>query len=221
MNGIPLKEIKYVLLDMDGTLLDKYFDDYFWEHLVPEKYAERNNITFGSAKGHLMSKYKRHEGTLNWTDIDFWSRELALDIPALKEQIKHLVEVHPHVEDFLKEMRRHGKKIFLLTNAHYKSIDIKFKKTGIGKYFDSVIASFDLGHPKESLKFWEKAESLLGFQKQTSLFIDDTEEVLKTARLYGIKYILLKTAASSKETKRPASEFPSISDFKELMGDGI
>ena len=34
---IPLNEIKYVLLDMDGTLLDKYFDDYFWEHLVPEK----------------------------------------------------------------------------------------------------------------------------------------------------------------------------------------
>ena len=31
---IPLKDIKYVLLDMDGTLLDKYFDDYFWEHLV-------------------------------------------------------------------------------------------------------------------------------------------------------------------------------------------
>jgi FMN phosphatase YigB (HAD superfamily) len=34
---IPLDEIKYVLLDMDGTLLDKYFDDYFWEHLLPER----------------------------------------------------------------------------------------------------------------------------------------------------------------------------------------
>lgn len=85
---IPLKEIKFVLLDMDGTLLDKYFDDYFWEHLVPEKYAEQHKITFGKAKEELLSKYKAHEGTLNWTDIDFWSRELDLDIPALKEQIK-------------------------------------------------------------------------------------------------------------------------------------
>ena len=51
---IPLNEIKYVLLDMDGTLLDKYFDDYFWEHLVPEKYAEKNYITFGKAKEELF-----------------------------------------------------------------------------------------------------------------------------------------------------------------------
>ena len=28
----PLHDIKFVLLDMDGTLLDKYFDDFFWEH---------------------------------------------------------------------------------------------------------------------------------------------------------------------------------------------
>jgi putative hydrolase of the HAD superfamily len=42
MKEIPLHEIDYVLLDLDGTLLDKYFDDYFWLHLVPEKYAERH-----------------------------------------------------------------------------------------------------------------------------------------------------------------------------------
>src|SRR4030042_5324103 len=115
---IPLKDIKFVLLDMDGTLLDRYFDDYFWEHLVPEKYAEKNNITFGKAKEELMVKYKVHEGTLNWTDLDFWSKELDIDIPALKEQIKHLIEVHPHVEDFLKMVKRQKKKLFLVTNAH-------------------------------------------------------------------------------------------------------
>jgi putative hydrolase of the HAD superfamily len=90
---IPLKEIRFVLLDMDGTLLDKYFDDYFWEHLLPEKFAEKKNISFGKAKDVLLSRYKLHEGTLNWTDIDFWSREVDIDIPALKEQIHHLIEV--------------------------------------------------------------------------------------------------------------------------------
>jgi len=205
---------------MDGTLLDKYFDDYFWEHLVPEKYAEKKNITFGRAKEELLITYKKHEGTLNWTDIDFWSRELDLDIPALKEQIRHLVEVHPHVEDFLREMKKHKKKIYLLTNAHYKSIEIKFKKTGIGKYFDHVVSSFDLSAPKETLEFWHKAESLLGFEREKSLFIDDTEEILRTAKRYGIKYILLKRGASSKESKKPhSSEFQSISDFGELLRD--
>lgn len=214
---ISFKDIDFVLLDMDGTLLDKYFDDYFWEHLVPEKYAEKNNITFGKAKEELMKKYKHHEGTLNWTDIDFWSRELALDIPALKEQIRHLVEVHPNVEDFLKFLRRRGKKVFLVTNAHYKSIDIKFKKTGIGKYFDKVIASFDLGHPKESLEFWKKAEAVLHFSKDRSLFVDDTEEILHTAKKYGIKHVIHKAGGSSKAVKKASAHFPSIMDFKELI----
>lgn len=213
---IPIKDIKFVLLDMDGTLLDKYFDDYFWEHLVPEKYAEKHNLTFGSAKEELMKKYKVHEGTLNWTDLDFWSKELELDIPALKEQIKHFIEVHPHAEDFLKMLKKQEKKVFLVTNAHYKAIDLKLKKTRIGKYFDSVLSSFDAGYPKESLKFWEEAEKRLGFDKDRTLFIDDTEEILKTAKKYGIKYILYKARANSKVKPKKSNEFLHIVDFNEL-----
>jgi 5'-nucleotidase len=216
-DNFALKDFEFVLLDMDGTLLDKYFDDYFWEHLVPEKYAEKNNITFGKAKEKLMEKYKYHEGTLNWTDLDFWSKELDLDIPVLKEQIKHLIEVHPHVEDFLKMLKKHRKKVFLVTNAHYKSIDLKFRKTRIGKYFDSVLSSFDAGHPKENLKFWTIAERRLGFDKNKTLFIDDTEEILKTAKKYGIKYILYKAKSNSKVKPGKSEEFLHLLDFNELL----
>ncbi len=215
---IPMNEIKYVLLDMDGTLLDKYFDDYFWEHLLPEKFAEKKNISFGRAKEELLKKYKAHEGTLNWTDIDFWSGEVEIDIPALKEQIKHLIEVHPHVEDFLKMLRHRKKKVFLVTNAHYKVLDIKLKKTEIGKYFDEAITSFELGYPKEMPEFWEKAQRRLGFEKEKSLFIDDTKAVLRTAKKFGIKYILYKAYSSSKAEKGTSREFPLIHDFRELMG---
>lgn len=214
---VPLKEIDFVLLDMDGTLLDKYFDDFFWEHLVPERYAEKHNISFGKAKEVLMHKYKAHEGTLNWTDLDFWSMELDLDIPALKEQIRHLIEVHPHVEDFLKEMRRHRKKVFLVTNAHYKSIDLKFRKTLIGRYFDSVLSSFDAGYPKESLEFWKTAEKRLGFVKSATLFIDDTEKILRTAKKYGIRHILYKARSNSKAKPGRSNEFMHITDFNELL----
>lgn len=214
---IPFNDIKFVLLDMDGTLLDKYFDDYFWEHLVPEKYAEKHHITFGKAKEELLLKYKAHEGTLNWTDIDFWSKELHLDIPALKEQIRHLIEVHPHVEDFLKMLRRHKKKVYMVTNAHYKVLDIKLKKTEIGKYFDRCITSFEMGYPKEMLEFWNKTEKILKFDREKTLFIDDTAEIIKTARNFGIKHLLLKTRANSKKEDKPVDGFPVLKDFKELL----
>lgn len=214
---IPFDEIKHVLLDMDGTLLDKYFDDYFWEHLVPEKYAEKHNITFGKAKKELLLKYKAHEGTLNWTDIDFWSNELSLDIPALKEQIRHLIEVHPHVEDFLKTLKRHKKKVFMVTNAHYKVLDIKLKKTEIGHYFDKCITSFEIGYPKEMIEFWERTQQLIGFDKENTLFIDDTAEILRTAKIFGIKHLLLKTRSNSKKTDKPVNGFSVLKDFKELI----
>lgn len=222
---INWNRIDYILLDMDGTILDRYFDDYFWEHLVPEKYAEKNNITFGKAKEELFKKYKIHEGTLNWTDLDFWSKELNLDIPALKEQVKHLIEVHPYVEEFLSMLKRQKKKIFLVTNAHYKSIDIKLKKTAIGKYFNSVVTSFDLGYPKESYEFWKNAEKALRFKKEKTLLIDDTLSVLRAAKAYGIRYLILKEKPNSRlQTitlqslrSEDSGGFISISEFKDLI----
>jgi putative hydrolase of the HAD superfamily len=220
---VPLwgPEIKYVLLDMDGTLLDKYFDDFFWEHLVPEKYAEKHGITFGRAKEELVQKYKRHERTLNWTDIDFWSRELDLDIPALKEQIRHLIEVHPHVEDFLGRLKRYKKKVFIVTNAHIKVLDLKMKKTNIGRYFDTCITSFEMGYPKEDVRFWQKAQERLGFDKERTLFIDDTEDILKTARRFGIKYIVFKARATSRKKPKTSNDFLTITDFNELCHESV
>lgn len=215
--ALKSKEITHILLDMDGTLLDKYFDDYFWEHLVPEKYAEKHGITFGRAREELFEKYRSQEGTLNWTDVDYWSRELKLDIIALKEQIRHLIEVHPHVEEFLEEMRRRKKQIWILTNAHYKVLSIKLKKTELGRFLDGAITSFDMGLPKEYIEFWQRAEKKIGFKKEHALFIDDTIDVLKTARDYGIKYLIHKAKSNSKVAPLHSEEFISIHDFNELL----
>jgi HAD superfamily hydrolase (TIGR01509 family) len=217
MLPIPFRDVTCVLLDMDGTLLDRYFDDYFWEHLVPEKYAEKHRITFGKAKEKLFEKYKAHEGTLNWTDIDFWSRELELDIMALKEQIRHLIEIHPHVENFLKMVKAGRIKTFILTNAHYRVLDMKLKKTDLGKYLTGAITSFQIGFPKEKFEFWKRAEQQLHFIKEKTILVDDTLEVLKTAQKFGIRYLVYKARANSKLEPSPSSEFRTILDFSELM----
>ena len=213
----PWPEIAWVLLDMDGTLLDKHFDDYFWESLVPEQYALRQGLALADARDLVFARYKKQEGTLNWTDIDFWSRELDLDIPALKEGIRHLIEVHPDTEDFLRFLREQGKQVALVTNAHYKTLSLKMNHVGLLEYFDEVVSSFDLGAPKEELRFWEILQERLGFDPAQALLVDDNAEALAAARAFGIKYPYFKAKSSSRQEAESHPDFPSIESFHELM----
>ena len=216
--AVPWNEITWVLLDMDGTLLDKHFDDYFWETLVPEEYARRQALDLALARDLVFARYQREEGTLNWTDIDFWSRELDLDIPALKEGIRHLIEVHPDTEDFLKFLQLKEKRLALVTNAHYKTLSLKMNHTGLLGYFDEVVSSFDLGAPKEEVRFWEMLHERLHFNGQHALLVDDNAEALVAARTFGIKYAYFKAKSSSRQDAADHPDFPSIASFHELMG---
>ena len=211
------QEIDWVLLDMDGTLLDKHFDDYFWETLVPDEYARKKGLPLALARDLVFARYQREEGTLNWTDIDFWSRELDLDIPALKEGIRHLIEVHPDTEDFLQFLRGTGKKVALVTNAHYKTLNLKMTHVGLLDYFDAVVSSFDLGAPKENGNFWDVLEARLGFEKERALLVDDNADVLAAARRYGLTHLLFKAKSSSQQGPEPHPDFASIESFRELM----
>jgi HAD superfamily hydrolase (TIGR01509 family) len=215
--NFPWDKITWVLLDMDGTLLDKYFDDYFWETLVPEEFARQQGLPLDAAQQEVYARYQREEGTLNWTDIDFWSRELDLDIPALKVSIRHLIEVHPDTEDFLKFLRKMKKQVALVTNAHWKTLDLKMNHVGLLDYFDGVISSFDMGAPKEELRFWEILQKRLHFNPAQTLLADDNADVLATARSYGIQHLIFKAKSSSQLPPNPHPEFIAVESFQELM----
>ena len=83
---IDWQRIDTVLLDMDGTLLDLYFDNHFWLQHLPVVYAQRNSIDADTARNELIARFGREQGKLNWYCVDFWSRELGVDIAALKHE---------------------------------------------------------------------------------------------------------------------------------------
>ena len=63
---IDWSNIETVLLDMDGTLLDLHFDNYFWKTHVPIIYARKNDITPEQAFEKLLPHFQQHMGTLEW-----------------------------------------------------------------------------------------------------------------------------------------------------------
>ena len=210
-------KIHTVLLDMDGTLLDLHYDNHFWLEHVPRRYAEKNALSLAAAKNELLGRYKNAEGTLDWYCIDYWTRELGLDIPQLKEEVDHLIAIHPHVIDFLDAVRATGRRMVLVTNAHGKTIELKFRRTQLGEHFDAVVCSHDFGVPKEHAEFWEKMQRAEPFEKAAALLVDDSLPVLRAARAYGIAQLLAVRQPDSKQPEKLTGEFPAILSFREVM----
>ncbi len=205
------------MLDMDGTLLDRYFDDYFWTTHVPEVYAREKGVDLEEASSYLTAKFRKRRGTLAWSDINFWTENLGLDIALMKEDLNHLIQVHPYVPDFLKFCRKMGKDVQLVTNAHSRTLKIKMAKAEIDCHFDRIICAEEIGLAKEEDGFWERLAELTGFRRESSLLADDNQDVLASAQRYGIKYLIFVAKASTAVPAKYSEKYPSIDYFNELM----
>lgn len=209
--------IDSVFLDMDGTLLDLHFDNHFWLEHVPQRYAEKNGLSRQQALDHLIPLFKSIEGTIDWYCLDHWTRELDLDIALLKEEVKHLIQVHPFVIEFLENLAKAGKRRVLVTNAHQKSLDLKMKSTSLSGLLDKIISAHQLGLPKEETRFWHKLDSIEKYDPQRTLLIDDNLSVLSSAREYGIQHLLAIYKPDSKSGRKDVGSFQAISSFAEIM----
>ena len=166
---IDWNDIDSVLLDMDGTLLDLNFDNHFWQVHVPLRFAEIRGVTREAAREELMARYHARAGTLEWYSVDFWETELELDIMKLKEEVAHLIAVHPNVTAFLRAVRAAGKRVALVTNAHHKSLTLKMARTGLQEHFDFLITSHELGIEKEQPEFWDRLQARFPFDPRRSV----------------------------------------------------
>ncbi|MFM2319047.1 MAG: nucleotidase [Pseudomonadota bacterium] len=214
---LPWSEIKTVFLDMDGTLLDLHFDNHFWLEHLPKRIAEHKQLTPAEAERLVTEHCAAIEGSLNWYCLDYWQAYLEMDIVALKHEIAERIAVRAHVEEFLTYLRQLDKRIVLLTNAHHKSVNLKFEYVNLATYFDRIISSHDLGLAKEEAGFWERLLTIEAFDPKHSLFIDDNLQVLRSAKQYGLKYLLAVRDPDSKLPPKDTAEFEAVVCYQQLM----
>jgi len=215
--NIDWQSIDTVLLDMDGTLLDLHFDNFFWLEHLPKRYAAQNKDSDEDVIASLRQQLFDKQGSLDWYCTDFWSRQLDLNIIELKREISHLIAERPQALSFLNALRANNKKCLLITNAHPDSVALKFSVTRIEPLFDKVVSSHQYGHPKEALEFWHRLHEECPFDSERTLFIDDSESVLRAAKAYGIAHLLSIMKPDSQREAIPSKQFQSIGDFAEVI----
>lgn len=216
LESVDWTQVDHVLLDMDGTLLDLSFDNDFWGRRIHEKYALVNHISVDEAVRKFEPLFKRVEGTLSWYSTDFWSRQYGYDIIEHSEKYSAGIQWLPYAQEFLNTLRQKGKRTTIVTNAHPDIVKLKHQKTGIKDLVDSTVSSHELGHSKESPRFWKALQERLEFGANSTLFFDDSPAVLKAALQFGINGSISVCQPDSTQPKRSPSTHLAIDNFKEL-----
>lgn len=200
---VDWRKFSTVLLDMDGTLLDLAFDNYFWRELVPRVFARVREIGHEQARSDLFRRFASVQGSLDWYCLDFWSAELDLDLRALKSASSQRISFLPGAREFLAAMSGRGMRTILVTNAHGATLNVKKGVTGLDRYVTEFVSSHELGFAKEQPEFWPLLHERLNFDPDTTLLVDDSISVLNAAAKFGLRGIV---AVTSPDTRLPDND---------------
>ena len=209
--------VQDVLLDMDGTLLDRHFDNFFFEEELPRRYAAKEGLQFDVSRDRLMAMYRSVEGELAWTDLEYWTGRVGIDVVGMHRELQHMIGFLPGAQQFLEAVRAKGKRIVVLTNAHHTGVAVKSAKTGLDRYVDRIVDAFEVGYLKMRPEYWPACRRLIGFDPGRSLYVDDDESCLDAASRYGIAAIVHSAKSSSQLPPERSSNFPSVEHLSVLL----
>ena len=75
--------IDTVILDLDGTLIDLYFDHRFWKKVVPQAYADKFKLSVEQSRELIHRRYQQVEFSMQWYCIDFLGEKLRFTVARI------------------------------------------------------------------------------------------------------------------------------------------
>lgn len=218
MNLPDLRDIDTLLLDMDGTLLDLRFDNYFWVDHLPERYSDIHDCRNDHAEQHVEAALSRAEGTMQWYCTDHWSQHFSLDIMSLKQEVVHLIDYRAGARKFLDSLTRmHHLDVFIVTDAHPDVLALKQSVTGLQQYVQATYCSHDFQAPKRHPDFWQRFSACLDFDPARTLMIDDSPAVLEQSAEFGIGHQLCVAQPDSGRQQTHDHDFRLIDNLMHLI----
>ena len=204
------------MLDMDGTVLDLAYDNYMWLTHLPGRYAEKHGMTLEEARHYLLARAHAIRGDLKWYCLDHWSEHLGIDVFQQHREEHHRIDYLPGARVFLETVRTRSIRVLLVTNSHPDTLHLKDEVTGLSAYFDGIYTSHQYGFAKESQEFWQALHAETGFDRETTMFVDDSHPVLASAATYGVEHLVTITRPDTSEPLRESADFVGVEGVSEL-----
>jgi len=166
--------IRFVSLDMDGTLVNSRFVDKVWMEGMPQLYAQKHSLDFYEAKELVIGEYmKIGSDRLEWYDLKYWIDKFQLGIEKddLLSSYEDEIELYPEVRDSL-DLLSERFEIVVTSNAAREFIEIELD--GLSDYFSETFsATSDFREVKKSPILYGAVCAHLGAQPFEVMHIGD------------------------------------------------
>ncbi len=191
--------VRNLLFDLGGVIMDierrrcvRAFealgladaDSYFGEYSQSGIFKAIEDGSFSVDRFHEALREVLPEGTTNY-QIDNAFCEFLVGIPA-------------HRLEALRDLRRRGFGIYLLSNTNpvmwRSKIATEFAKEGLRRedYFDGMVTSFEARALKPDAAIFRYAEAQLAIKPEETLFFDDSQANVDAARALGFQAVLVE-----------------------------
>jgi beta-phosphoglucomutase len=211
-----LKEIKCVLFDMDGVIIDS--------ELLHKKAYYETFVSLGLEVSEELYKTLTGSSTINafqrlvaHFDLEEDPNELVLQKRKRyvdffeNDPTLHLVN---GVEDIIKYFYSKGMTLVLASSSAMVNIDRVFNRFDLNQYFTAKISGADLKESKPHPEIFEKAAVLGNTAKENCIVIEDSDNGVKAANDAGIFVFGYRNPMAADQTLENADVI--ITDFSEL-----
>ena len=132
-----------------------------------------------------------------------------------RKESTQYIKLYDGVLDVLDELKKKGKKIYLLSNAQYYFTMPEIEELGIKDYFDGIVISSSEAYKKPNPKFYDILFTRYNLSKTESVMIgNDSLCDIEGAKLFGIDTFYINTNISPEYDKNKNV----MSTYKSLNG---
>lgn len=209
-----IKDIKAVIFDMDGSLVDSM---WIWKQIDIE-YMERFGL--GSSKEEIAAFQAAIEG-MSFQETAIWVHENYPMIPRTVEEMKEdwnqmawdkyekEVFLKPGAEAFLKECKKRDIKLGIASSNSRKLVENVIHARGLDGIFDAIKTGSDGLKGKPAPDVYLAAAKQLQVSPKDCLVFEDIPAGIRAGKSAGMKVCAVEDAASvhQREEKKKLADY--------------
>lgn len=185
-------EIKAVVFDMDGVLIDsESICDEIWYKLAEEMNLPDIQAAIEENRGCNVEMMEKQLRARYGTGFD--CKKFFDDFGVCYREVEFTkgIPLLPEVKETLDYLKNAGYKLGLATSTSHSVAERQLKAVGIYDYFDAWAFGDEIEHSKPAPDIYIKAAQKLGVEPEFCVAVEDSPNGIRSCKAAGLKPVMV------------------------------